>query len=271
MNKIALLIINIFVFILLFSSCDKTTVEIFDTDSIVVQSYLFADNPLDSFRVSKAIAYSDTTDDVVTFDDLSITINDGDDNYLLESIGGGYYQNLELIIENGKNYSMKFENDGTTITAETYVPEKKEITISATEILVEKVYAGVMRPPTQTDPIVVSWENTEGEYYYVIVENIEADPEYINENFATAIFERPRIITEPLITSDYNIDTRRDIQFFGTHQVIVYRVNPDYAALYSTSEATSTTLIEPASNIENGLGIMTGISTDTIYFEVNEF
>ena len=253
-----------------FSSCDDNVTEDFETESIVVESYLFAENPLDSFKVTQAISYAATSDDIVTIDDLTITLDDESESYLLQSIGEGYYQNLDLLIESGKTYSMEFEKNGTVISSETYVPEKNEISISLSQISIEKIDAGVMMPPTQTDPISVSWENNEGEYYYVIVENIETDPEYINENFAIATFERPRIITEPQIVSDYNVDTRRDIQFFGTYRVVVYRVNPEYAALYSTAEATSSSIVEPASNIENGLGIMTGISSDTIYFEVNE-
>lgn len=272
MKKTILHITYLFIATVLLSSCDDNTIEILDTKSVVVQSYLYANNPVDSFRVTQSIGYSETSNNIVTFDDLSISINDGVDNYLLQSIGDGYYQNLDLIVEGGQDYSMTFETDGTTISSITYIPEKKEATVSPTQISVDKVYAGVFSPPTQTDPITVSWDNTEGEYYYVIVENIEDDPEYINENFANidTDTERPQIITEPQIISDHNIDTRRDIQFFGTYRIIVYRVNPEYAALYTTSESTSSSLVEPPSNIENGLGIMTGISSDTIYFEVNE-
>lgn len=262
--------ICICIVIILFPSCEDNTMEDFETESIVVQSYLFAENSLDSFYVAEAISYVDTSDEVTTINDLSVKVSDGMEDYFLQSIGNGYYQNLDLIIQSGKTYSMEFDHEGVVISAETYVPEKKDVTISLSQISIEKVYAGVMMPPTQTDPITVSWENNEGEYYYVIVENIETDPEYINENFANLTMERPRIITEPQIVADYNVDTRRDIQFFGTYQVVVYRVNPEYAALYATSEATSSSIVEPATNIENGLGIMTGISSDTIYFEVNE-
>lgn len=270
MKNITFTFTGIFAFLFLFSACDDDTVAIFDTESVVVQSYLYANNAVDSFRVTQAIGSTETSDDIVTFDDLSITINDGSADYVLNPIGAGYYQNMDLVIENGKTYEMDFEHDGMAISSTTYVPENKEVAISQSEIYVEKVYAGVMMPPTQTDPITVSWDNTEGDYYYVVVQNIEETPEYIDENLATAQFTRPRIITEPLVISDYNVDTRRDIQFFGTYQIVVYRVNPEYAALYATAENTSTSLVEPSSNIDNGLGIMTGISTDTVFFEVNE-
>ncbi len=270
MKNIFYFIICIFTVAIIFPSCEDSTLDNFGTTSTVVQSYLYANNPIDSFYISESISYTDTSDVITTIDNLSISISDGTDSYYLQPIGDGYYQNLDLIIQSGATYSMEFENAGTVISAETYVPEKKEVSISLSQISIERVTAGVMSPPTQTDPITVSWENDENEYYYVITQNIEDEPEYINENFANLTIERPQIITEPQIISEYNVDTRRDIQFFGTYQVVVYRVNPEYAALYSTSEATSSSIVEPATNIENGLGIMTGISTDTITFEVNE-
>ncbi len=256
---------------ILFTSCNKTTIEDFKSDTLAVEGYLFADQPLDSFRVTQTIGYSDTTDTAATVDDLSIEINDGVNTYNLESIGSGFYRNLSLVINEGTNYTMEFQNNGITVSANTFVPQKTEVAISPIEVSIEKVVAGsMMQPPTQTDPIDITWENSDGDYYYVLVENIESEPEYINENFANGLGGDRRFITEPSITSEYNVDTRREIQYFGTYRVVVYRVNPEYAALYSTAESTSSSIVEPPSNINNGLGIMTGISTDTVYFEVNQ-
>jgi len=42
------------------------------------------------------------------------------------------------------------------------------------------------------------------------------------------------------------------------HQIIVYRVNPEYAALYQNSGNSTLSLEEPPTNIENGNGIFTG-------------
>lgn len=271
MKNILFSISCVYIVILGFTSCDSTTIEDFETDTIIVQSYLFAGNPLDSFRVTQSISYSSTSDEVITLDDLAIGINDGINTYYLESFGNGYYRNSDLIITEGINYSMEFQNDEIIVSANTYVPEKKEISIAPTEISIEKIELGVMGgPPTQTDPINISWDNSTGDYFYVLVENIETSPEYINSNFANNIPNDRRFITEPNITSEYNVDTRREIQYFGTYRVIVYRVNSEYAALYSTAESTSSSIVEPPSNIVNGLGIMTGISTDTVFFEVNE-
>ena len=270
MKNFILSISCIFIVINSFSSCKEETISDIETETVVVQSYLYASYPVDSFRVTQSISYTSTSDEIITLDDLTISLNDGTNTYFLEPMGSGYYKNSDLIISEGKNYFMEFEKNNNTITASTYIPEKREISISTTSISVEKVSVGVMMPPTQTDPITISWDNPEGDYYYVLVENIESDPEYINDNFATGNRGDRRFLTEPTVSAEHNVDTRRDIQFFGTYQVVVYRVNPEYAALYSTAESTSSSIVEPSSNIENGLGIMTGISTDTIHFEVKE-
>lgn len=260
----------VFLAVLLANSCTKDAGLIDTSDRLpVVESYLFSGQSLDSFRVTTTLSYLDTLEELQTLDDLDIVISDGTISYPLQAIGEGYYKNEELLIESGQSYEMVFDYEGEQITALTYVPEKKEASLSLNEISVEKIELGTMGFPTNTDPITVSWENTESDYYYVLIENIEEELEYINENVANFEFRNPGIRTQPEIIDGYNIDTRRSLQYFGTHQVIVFRVNPEYAALYATRESTSTSIIEPASNIENGLGIMTGVSSDTLYFEVN--
>ena len=135
----------------------------------------------------------------------------------------------------------------------------------------EKIEIGERPTFTQSDPIELNWNNDEGDYYYVYIKNIEENPEYINEMLTTGAFARPfTFITEPSIMDTYNIDTRRDLTQFGTHEIVIFRVNPEYAAMYATADATSTSIVEPPTNIENGLGIFTGVSSDTLYLEVGQ-
>jgi len=50
--------------------------------------------------------------------------------------------------------------------------------------------------------------------------------------------------------------------------VILYHLNPEYAALYKFSGNTSLDIKEPVTNIENAMGIFTGISADTLKIHV---
>jgi len=69
-----------------------------------------------------------------------------------------------------------------------------------------------------------------------VIQNIEEEPDYVNERFAEEGGNRRpfTFISEPDIIENFDIDNRRNIQQFGTHQIIVFRVNPEYVALYQT-------------------------------------
>ena len=263
-------------FLLVFAACQETSIATFDAETPVVSSYLYAGQNLDSFRVSLSFSYAREDTLLVTLDDLDVTISDGDKNFSLVPLGNGYYHSADLLIETEHSYNMQFEWKGEPVTASTYIPGKREAALSATSIEMEKITTGGGFPGggfTELDPLIVNWENPEGDYYYVLVENLEDAPEYINEflaqleeDFGRRFFN----ITEPEIIDFYRIDPRREITQFGTHRVIVFRVTPEYAALYETSGFSSQTITEPPSNIDNGLGIFTGVSSDTLYFEVKK-
>ena len=164
---------------------------------------------------------------------------------------------------------MEFEREGEIISADTYVPEYNITSISTTQVGLKKIEAGVLPSGgiTIPDPVEVNWNNEDGDYYYVLIKNIETDPEYVNENIAQ--FEgQLQFITEPQISNFYAIRTLVHLPQFGTYQIIVFRVNPEYAALYESSGSSTLSLEEPPSNIVNGQGIFTGVSSDTLYLEV---
>jgi len=166
---------------------------------------------------------------------------------------------------------LEIERDDEIISAETYIPESNAASISTSQVGLTKIQAGI--PPTGgiviPDPVEVSWNNEDGDYYYVLIKNIETDPEYVNENIAQ--FEgQLQFITDPQISSIYVIRAQRDLMQFGTYQIIVFRVNPEYAALYESTGASTLSLEEPPTNIVNGLGIFTGVSSDTLYLEVTK-
>jgi hypothetical protein len=60
----------------------------------------------------------------------------------------------------------------------------------------------------------------------------------------------------------------RNVTYFGTHRVIVYHVNSEFAELFDNPGMSSVSMAEPPTNINNGLGIFTSMNTDTVYFKV---
>lgn len=265
--------INILLASLLFFACTKEdTTDIINPKTAVVSGYLFAGQAIDSFRVTQSRSYANGDSSLITLDNLNITISDGVDAVQLIGFGNGYYRQPDYVVQQETSYTMAFDFNGDDISAATYTPAQREASISETAIEVEKIDLNNGRPTggagTRPDPIVLSWDNPENDYYYVVTKNIEDNPELITD---LGMFGGPlrfTFTTEPEIMSEYSLNIRRDIQQFGTHQIIVFRVNPEYAALYETSGSSSTTITQPPSNIDNGLGIMTGVSSDTLYLEV---
>lgn len=263
--KICFLIVNLFLIV----SCNQESIEQTETKTTIVEAYLSAGNPVDSLSVAQSYSYGQVEEEIITLNDLNIRITNNNSQFELRPIGNGYYHNTNLIIDAGENYQLEIERGEEIISAETYVPEYNATSISTTQVGLKKIEAGVFPSGgiTIPDPVEVSWNNEDGDYYYVLIKNIETDPEYVNENIAQ--FEgQLQFITEPLISDFCAIRTQRELLQFGTYQIIVFRVNPEYAALYESSGSSTLSLEEPPSNIVNGLGIFTGVSSDTLYLEV---
>lgn len=264
---------TLFFSIFFLTACEEDSILNNTSNSAIVEGFIYANNTIDSLRITKAINYSSSAEEQEVLDDLSVFIDDGTTTIPLTSIGGGYYQNSTFICQEGQNYELQFEYDGVDVRAETYVPNFKSVALSIDEISLYQItdITG-MNLNADIDPIELSWDNSEGDYYYVVIENMEEEPEEI----VTLVppdgreIRRFRFISEPDITSFYVVDARRELEQFGTHRAIVFRVNPEYASLYETTETSSQTITEPPSNITNGLGIFTGISSDTLFFEVNK-
>ena len=260
----------------LMAACEQETIATFDNRTAVVDAYLFAGQTVDSVLVFESFSYARADSSLLTLDDLALYLSDEEDTYLLNNTGNGIYQNEELLVRAGVTYKLEFEFDGERISAETFVPELRTVEISATEIEMEKITGGFggggFGRFLDIEPIEVTWTNEEGDYYYVLIENMEESPEYINDLLADPDFplRRFRMITEPEVVDFYAIDPRRQITQFGMHRVVVFRVNPEYAALYEVSGTSSVSITQPPSNVQNGLGIFTGVSSDTLFFEVKK-
>ena len=70
--------------------------------------------------------------------------------------------------------------------------------------------------------------------------------------------------------SNYDINTFRDITHYGTYEVIVFRVNAEYVALYEDNSDGAGSLNEIITNVKNGFGIFTGLNSKKVYFEVKK-
>ena len=257
-------------FALAWLACEKQSIEFIESETAVVEAYIHAGKPVDSIRITQSFSYAQIDTNIITLDDLEIILSDFTSEYLLDPIGDGFYQNLAVIIRQDKSYRLQFSWNGEIISAQTYIPLKKEAQLSTSVIELAKIPLGTRGGGISIEAIEVTWDNAEGDYYYVVIENLESTPEYVNENFAlTGGPNRSLFVTEPQINDFYRI-TQREITQYGSHRIIVFRVNPEYAALYESAGNSTLSLEQPPTNIENGLGIFTGATSDTLFLEVKK-
>lgn len=263
------------VFILLLQlGCEETLDPTADLEKAVLEGFLYANSPVDSIRITNLVTYGTDAESVPSTINLDVHLSWNGLAYLMSPTSGdsGYYHysGTDLEILPGETYGISFEYAGKSVSATTTLPMPPTGLAMETEtLLVEQVVFGQGMPGGgggQTDePAEIKWDNPSGEFYFVVVENIEVNPASI---FVNVPFERNfNFVTEPT-SSDFFLLERRVLEQYGTHRAVVYRVNQEYVDLYENSEQDSRNLNEPLSNVENGLGVFTGFSSDTIFFEV---
>ncbi len=259
-------------------SCTDTNTVVNPGEKPIVEAYLAPGHRV-SMKVYTEIPYAETSEGVSEpINDLSIKITGSNGKvFILKSEGNGVYTSAdnELIQEPPVKYKMEFDYKGRTISAETDIPEKPVgMAISTNEISRSQVNLSSGGFPGgggggfggfDNTPIELSWSNPDNVYHFIALENTETEPVQIiippsGSEFPTIRF---RISNEPVLGTHSNIQPQ-SLEYFGNYDVILYRINPDYSALYQSSGTTTQNLSTPPSSITNGLGIFTGINADTL-------
>jgi len=250
----------------------------------IIEAYLAPGHPV-SMKVYTEIPYAETSEGVSEpINGLSIKITSSSGKvFNLKFAGGGVYtSNINELIEAAPmKYKMEFEYKGRVVSGETEIPEKPVgFTISTHQIYRTQVNlssGGFPGGPgggfggNDNTPVELSWSNPENVYHFIAVENTEAEPQQIIIPPTGSEFPafRFRFTNEPLLGTHNNIQPQ-SLEYFGNYDVILYRINPDYSALYQSSGTTTQNLSTPPSSITNGLGIFTGISADTVKLNVGK-
>ncbi len=269
------LILIIIPFVL--SGCFSTELEFEEQYLIVVEAYIYAGTNLTNINLTSMISFGNDSTGGEGIEDALVTLGKDSRIWLLQhnpDSAGNYIPEQDITVEPGDTFSLMIEAGGMMLQSSTVVPDlPPEINLSASSIYIPKVD----NPRDQgqidfPDPIELTWDNPDKRYYYFRIENIERDPESIMPDppddmpFAKGGFAF-QMVTRPVNDDLYRITTR-ELTHFGTHRLIVYSVNQEYVNLFETQEQDTRKLNEPFTNIENGLGIFTSFSSDTLFFEV---
>lgn len=269
----------LFIGLVLATACQKIESDTTNQAKPVVEGYLSAGHPV-SVKITNEVLFTDV-DTARAITGLNVTLTaDGQSYPLTEDLYGAYRDN-SLLVDNSKVYSLQFDYNGKTISSSTTIPikplnYKMENTDTSTNVIplpsdsilyIKQFNSGAGTGfPVLPAPMKLSWTNADQSYYLVVVQNIETNPEPIN----TAPIERTFIVRSNPIQTDNFLLRARIFQYYGRHWVILFKINAEYAALYQNNGSSSLTIKTPYSNVVNGLGIFTGINSDTVTLRVKK-
>ena len=263
----------------LFTSCDSDNASIPGGAKAIVEAYLIPNQPI-TIKVKKEIAYNENVTNVETFiSGLNITVIGDVKTYLLKPFQDTLYKSDDNVrLKMGVTYSLSFVYNGKTVSASTIIPTKPTGLASNLSSVVRTrqvitTMGGFARDVDGNQEVNLTWSNPNNEFHFVVADNTEVKPDLIitlpTTSTATVNNFQRRFRSQPVqgVTT-----TLRSQQFlyFGKYNLVLLKVNPDYAALYNTSGTTSQNISTPPTTITNGLGIFTGINADTLKFQVKE-
>jgi hypothetical protein len=266
---------NIFFFLVSSAICLSTTACSDDlTASVapqkaVVEAYLSPNNIIDVL-VTKELPFSDTTTQVTPITDLTVKVQFDATTVTLKSNGDGHYLST-VKVDSNKTYRLFFDYGGKTLEATTTIPAKPTgFTESVQEIKIAQfTVGGGGFGTTQPDPVRFTWYNPNNDFFFIVAHNTEGFPEEINIRPAGVDIPNRRFRSRPQAASAYEIRPRQFV-YYGAHDMILYRINAEYASLYDGNGSNSLNLTAPYTNVKNGLGIFTGVSADTLKLRVSK-
>ena len=258
--------------VILLAGCSSNPVSP-DQQQVVLQGYLYAKEPVRDIYVasSKAIGGSDSVENPITT--ASVVLIRSGVRYQLapNSSQPGYflYNGNDLVVNTGDDFRIEIDANGQHVTAETIVPPTPEQMLLSRNTLhfqtdsVQARFGGIRTVINGLDTAMVTWSNTNGDYFFVVIESIDPNRQLMRPD---STFTR-RFISQPTNQATYTVSPN-SILYTGQHVLRLYRVNKEYADLYRSRVQDSRTLNEPLTNVQNGLGIFSAFASDSAYFNV---
>lgn len=260
-----------FVFLLfVFWGCDSSSVLEPEIDQVVIQAFLYANEPVTDIKLTRTLALGSEDSLAPPINDAVVYLERNGIRYDLVASAGdsGYYHypGTDLVVENGDVFQLFVSYFGKLAAGSTEVPSSPtNISLSSTTLPIPSQMTFPPDPDQFNASVTVSWDSVPGALFYVTVENIETNPQEI-DTFGGFRGRRPqRFISVPGNSNEYQVN-RFMITHYGNHLVKVYRVNQEYADLYISRQQDSRDLNEPLSNIQNGLGVFSAFNSISVNF-----
>ncbi|QDO95228.1 DUF4249 family protein [Formosa sediminum] len=271
--------LSVFLMLISLLSCEDVPDFNQEESKPVVEAYIYEGEPVNQVYIKKTIPYVSgeyEEEGVEYINDANVILTHNEQDYMLlpmEEDGRYFYDGTDLEIQTEEEYELSFTYEGELISSTTMIPDLPEnVAISNDEIYIPQINSIQELANFQNyfeDTVDISWNNPDNSYYYIVIENLEDNPEPINTTEFIEDFEANFEFTTAPTQLDFLILTPL-VHFtqFGMHKVTIYSVNEEYIRLYESMQQDSRDLAEPFTNINNGLGIFTGFSSDVVYFNV---
>ena len=251
------------------AGCDSV-VQDADVDLLVVEAFLYAGEPVENVKISRAISLTSTDTVAVPVNGASVSLVRNDRTFTLSQVGleGRYaYLGEDLNIKSGDVFELSIVADGQSATAVTEVPPPPENVVLSGEILEVPSFGGGP-PQINNNYLTVTWDNAEESLHYVVIEStVTGEPTYILPEFVRDRVARFSLTTRPTEANYFDINVR-SLEVLGPHEVRVYRINEEYAELYENRQQDSRDLNAPPTNVQGGLGVFSAFNSRTLSFEV---
>jgi len=193
-----------------------------------------------------------------------LTLSPGDSGYY-------HYTGNDLLVEQGDVFEIDVVHNDKVATGKAVVPAPPEdLALSSTTLYIPTEITFPFDPALDsTSSITVSWKRDSTSLFYVVVENVEENPDSIASfgGFRGGMGGSRRFMSTPTSQNEYRIQ-RFSLSYYGKHTVRIYRVNQEYADLYGSRLQDSRDLNEPLTNIENGLGVFSAFNSVKAEFTV---
>lgn len=263
-----------------FFSCEEEEVG---RDGFVVEGFIYAGSPITGINIKSTVPFDAVSVPGQPIPTAQATIDiDGQSIPLVFNPETKRYDGPpDFIIEPDQDLKLDLQVGGLSAFSQTLIPPyPQDLSTSIPKIVIPEIELSrdlrqVLTDLFQDARLDIRWENHAEDYHFLVIEPADtANTEPLfNEDIPSNVgtfFDNFRLVSEPSRDSTYAV-VGLSLQNYGSYRAILYRINQEYADLYADQLQDSRNLNEPPTNIENGLGIFTGISSDTVIFEISKF
>lgn len=247
--------------LLLFAAACKKDSSSADYSALpVVEGYLLP-NKIVEIRVSLQKALVDTNAYGTAISGLTLSISDGSSTKTLtEDKAGHYILNDSSFIKTNGSYTLSFTYNGLPVSATTVVPGKPSgITSSADTVIIPKMTFGSTE--TAFIPVYIRWNNPSSDNHIVVFRYQETWKSLISDRFNSDTSTSVEL--NAVKAAEFELNART-FKYYGNYKVIVTRVNREYLDMLNNTSKSSQNLTNAPTNVTNGLGIFTGMQSDTL-------